>query len=249
MSNTKEFTKVSGMIVYCNMYEAKKAFIKPGAPKKPNEWDCSIVLTDEDTVDDLEAYGKSLDTMLSIKKVKTTEFKDAYKVDPPEGAGKNVWIFKLKKSTEQGKTGRKIPFKFYPQVLQNTPEGRMRLNDIWKEVVDTDEDGNEIRKVVQTNKQPVLVGNGSFGTISIDRFDRSAGGATLSLKNLLVTELKAYVGSGASNDGNEFDDDSASDGNGGTTRVPPSAKTKDVPKVKAKAKPQDDEDDSDSLPF
>ena len=249
MSNTKEFTKVSGMIVYCNMYEAKNAWVKPGAPKKPKEWDCSIVLTDEDTVDDLEAYGKALDTMLSIRKVKTTEFKEAYKVDPPEGAGKNVWIFKLKKSTEQGKTGRKIPFKFYPQVLQNTPEGRIRLNDIWKEVIEIDEDGNDIRKVVQTSKQPVLVGNGSFGTISIDRFDRSSGGATLSLKNLMVTDLKAYVGSGASNDGAEFDeDDSASDGNGGSAKVPASAKTKDVPKAKAKAQPQDDLDDSD-LPF
>jgi len=249
MSNTKEFTKISGMIVYCNMYEAKNAYVKPGAPKKPKEWDCSIVLTDEDTVDDLEAYGKSLDTMLSIRKVKTTDFKDLYKVDPPEGAGKNVWIFKLKKSTEQGKTGRKIAFKFYPQVLQNTPEGRMRLNDIWKEVVEVDEDDNEIRKVVQTSKQPVLVGNGSYGTISIDRFDRSAGGATLSLKNLMVTDLKSYVSSGASNDGSEFDDDdSASDGNGGSTKVPASAKTKVAPKTQAKAAPQDDED-SDELPF
>ena len=232
------------MIVYCNMYEPKKAFIKPGAPKKPNEWECSVVITDEDTVDELEAYGKSLDTMLSVKKVKTTEFKDLYKVEPPDGAGKNVWVFKLKKSTEQGKTGRKIAFKFYPQVLMNTKEGRTRLNDMWKEISTTTEDGEEVIKVVSNNKQPTLVGNGSYGTISIDRFDRTAGGSTLSLKNLLVTELKEYEGSGNSNDGSEFDD--ADDGNGGNVKVPPKAKTV----AKPKAKPQDDfEDDGLDLPF
>ncbi len=77
MSNTsKDYSKVSGTIVFCQMSEPVKAFVKPGAPKKPDEWKCGIVLTDEDYVDELEEYGKSLDTLLSMKKVKSAEFED-----------------------------------------------------------------------------------------------------------------------------------------------------------------------------
>ena len=95
-----------------------------------------------------------------------------------------------------------------------------------------------------------LVGNGAYGTLSIDKFDRSAGGSSLFLKNLLVTSMVEYVKKDSDYEaGSEFGDDTASDGNGGSTRVPASAKTKDVPKVKPKAKPQEDEDDSFDLPF
>lgn len=38
-----------------------------------------------------------------------------------------------------------------------------------------------------------LVGNGAYGTLSIDKFDRSAGGSSLFLKNLLVTSMVEYV--------------------------------------------------------
>ena len=226
MSNTQDFTKVSGTIVYCQMAEPVKAFVKPGAPKKPDEWKCSLVLTDEDYVDELEAYGKSLDTLLSIKKVKTSEFEEKYKCPVPEGASKNVWIFTLRKSVELGKTGKPVPDIYKPKVFE-------KIKNTMVEITSTK-----------------LVGNGAKGTLSIDKFDRSAGGSSLFLKNLLVTSMVEYVKQDSDYEaGSEFGDDSASDGNGGSTRVPASAKTKDVPKVKAKAKPQDDEDDSDSLPF
>ena len=226
MSHTQDFTKVSGTNVYCKMAEPVKAFVKPGAPKKPDEWKCSLVLTDEDYVDELEAYGKSLDTLLSIKKVKTSEFEEKYKCPVPEGASKNVWIFTLRKSVELGKTGKPVPDIYKPKVFE-------KIKNTMVEITSTK-----------------LVGNGAKGTLSIDKFDRSAGGSSLFLKNLLVTSMVEYVKQDSDYEaGSEFGDDSASDGNGGSTRVPASAKTKDVPKVKAKAKPQDDEDDSDSLPF
>lgn len=226
MSNTNsDFSKVSGMIVYCQMAEPVKAFVKPGAPKKPDEWKCSLVLTDEDYVDELEAYGKSLDTLLSMKKVKTADFENAYKVAPPEDAGKNVWVFTLRKSTELGKTGKPVPPQYQPKVFEKIKNTMVEIT---------------------TSK---LVGNGSYGTLSIDKFDRTAGGSSLFLKNLLVTELVEYVKQDSDYEaGSEFGDDNASDGNGGNVKVPASAKTKEVPKVKPKAKPQDDEDDSD-MPF
>ena len=225
MSNTQDFTKVSGTIVYCQMSEPVKAFVKPGAPKKPDEWKCSLVLTDEDYVDELEAYGKSLDTLLSIKKVKTSEFEEKYKCPVPEGASKNVWIFTLRKSVELGKTGKPVPPQYQPKVFEKVKNTMVE---------------------VTTTKLP---GNGSYGTLSIDKFDRSAGGSSLFLKNLLVTSMIEYVKQDSDYEaGSEFGDDSASDGNGGSTKVPASAKTKETPKVKAKAKPQEDFDDSD-LPF
>jgi len=224
MSNTQDFTKIFGTIVYCQMSEPVKAFVKPGTPKKPDEYKCSIVITDEDTADDLEAYGKSLDTLLSIKKVKSAEFEEKYHCPLPEGASKNVWIFTLRKSTELGRTGKPLPDIHKPKVFE-------KIKNTMVEITTTK-----------------LVGNGSKGYMSIDRFDRTAGGSSLFLKNLLVTELIEYVKQDSDYEaGSEFGDDSASDGNGGSTKVPASAKTKVAPKTQAKAAPQDD--DSDELPF
>jgi len=226
MSNTiKEFDKVSGMIVFCQMDEAVPAYVKPGAPKKPSEWKCSIVLTDEDMVDELEAYGKSLDTLLSMKKVKTVDFEKTYKCAPPEDAQKNVWVFTLRKSTELGKTGKPVPSKFEPKVFEKVK--------------------NTMVDVTHT-KRPA---NGSYGTVSIDRFDRTTGGASLFLKNLLVTQMIEYVPTESDYEaGSEFGDDSASDGDGGTVSVPAKAKTA-KPVVKAKPKQQEAEDEDESLPF
>lgn len=226
MSN-KDFSKVSGTLVYVQMSEPVNAYVKPGAPKKPPEWKCSIVLTDEDYVDELEEYGKSLDTLLSMKKVKSTEFQDKYKCTLPDGAGKNVWIFTLRKSTELGKTGKPVPIQYQPKVFE------------------------KVKNTMVDITHSKLVGNGSYGTVSIDRFDRTAGGASLFLKNLLVTELIEYVPTESDYEaGSEFGDDNASDGNGGNVKVPASAKTKEAPKAKPKAapKPQDDFEEDD-LPF
>lgn len=229
MSNkqvSEDFSKVSGTIVYCQMSEPVKAFVKPGAPKKADEWKCGVVLVDEDEVDLLEEHGKSLDTLLSIKKVKSAEFEDKYKCDLPEGAGKNVWVFTLRKSTELGKTGKPVPLQYQPKVFEKVK--------------------NTLVEITTTK----LVGNGSYGTISIDRFDRTAGGASLFLKNLLVTDLKEYVPTDSDyQPGSEFGDDNASDGNGGSVKVPAKAKTA-VAKPKAAPKPASGFDDmDDDIPF
>jgi len=226
MSNTQDFTKVSGTIVFCQMSEPVKAYVKPGAPKKPDEWKCSVVITDKAYKKELEKYGKSLDTLLSIKEVDSADFEEKYKCPLPEGAGDEVWVFTLRKSTELGKTGRPVPLQYQPKVFE-------KIKNTMVEITSTK-----------------LVGNGAFGTISIDKFDRSAGGSSLFLKNLLVTSMVEYVKQDSDYEaGSEFGDDSASDGNGGSTRVPASAKTKDAPKVKPRAKPQEDDSDDDSLPF
>jgi hypothetical protein len=210
------FSKIYGMLVYVSLQEAVKSYAKPGTPVKPPEWKASVVLTDEDYVDALEDYAKSLDTQISLKKVKTAEFENIYKVAPPEGAGKNVWILTLRKSTELGKTGKPVPDQFKPVVFEK----------VGKTMVD----------VTRTK----LVGNGSIGAISVDKFDRTAGGSSLYLKNVLVTELKEYVKTEGYKAGSEFDDDDAADdGDGGTVKVPAAAKAK----AKANKEAATDNDD------
>jgi len=219
MSNTQDFSKVFGTIVFCQMSEPVKAFVKPGAPKKPDEYKCSIVITDKAYKKELEKYGKSLDTLLSIKEVDSSDFEEKYKCVLPEEAGDEVWVFTLRKSSELGKTGRPVPPQYLPKVFEKIKNTMVEIT---------------------TTKN---VGNGSKGWLSIDRFDRSAGGASLFLKNLLVTDLIEYVKQESEYEaGSEFGEDVPA------PKAP--AKTAAKPTVKPKAKPPvDDEDDSDSLPF
>lgn len=183
------FDKISGMLVYVQLQESVKAYSKPPAPPKPNEWKASVVITDEDLLDELEEYAKTLETMISVKKVKTAEFEEKYHVAPPADAGKNVWILTLRKSVELGKTGKPVPDLYRPKVFQKM--------------------GSKIVDITQSK----LVGNGSIGTISIDKFDRTSGGSSLYLKNVLVTELVEYTKPEGSNyeSGSEFEEGESDD--------------------------------------
>lgn len=212
------FEKIFGTLVYVQLQEPVKAYIKPGAPSKPDEWKAAVVLTDEDYADALEDYARELDTQISLKKVKAVEFEEKYKCKVPEGAGKNVWVLTLRKSTELGKTGKPVPPQYQPKVYLK--------------------EGKVLKDVTATH----LVGNGSKGAISVNRFDRSAGGSSLYLQNVLVTDLVEYEAK-VSSSGSEFED-SADDGDGGSVQIPASAKTP----AKA-AKKVVDNSDSDSDPF
>lgn len=206
MSDTK-FSKINGMLVYVCLAEPVRAFQKEGAPAKPDEWKASVVVTDEDYADELEAYASGLGTQISLKKTKTADFEKIYKVAPPEGAGRNVWVLTLRKSTELGQTGKPVPELYQPKVFLKQGS---KLVDITKSK---------------------LVGNGSYGAISIDKFDRSKGGSSLFLKNVLVTDLVEYEREESSYEsGSEFEDEVE-----GEAAAPAKAETK--PAKEAKAKP------------
>lgn len=213
--------KVSGMLVYVCVDKPVKAMQKQGTAPKPDEWKAGVVITDEDYADDLEAYAKELDTMISLKKVKRTEFEALYKVQPPEGEGKNVWVFTLRKSTQLGKTGKEVPEQFRPRVFEKV--------------------GNILADITHSK----LVGNGSYGTISIDRFDRTAGGASLFLKNILVTDLIEYVKTESqyAEAGSEFEDE------GAVAEAPKADKAPAPTKAKAAAKPRVEQEDEEDIPF
>ena len=116
--------------------------------------------------------------------------------------------------------------------------------------------------MVDARKEPLdskLIGNGSTGNVMLMLKDYqikgpsgkvTKEGTSVMLTAVQVTDLIEYVKQDSDYEaGSEFGDDTASDGNGGSTRVPASAKTKEAPKAKSRAKPQEDEDDSSDLPF
>jgi hypothetical protein len=212
--------KLTGMLLYVQLNKPAKAYVKAGEPVKPDEWKASVAITDEDVVDEYEEFAKGIDAKTSIKKVKTTEFEGIYKVAPPEDAGKNIWVVTLRKSTQLGKTGKEVPDLYKPKVFEK----------VGKALVD-----------VTNSKLPA---NGSYGSISIDKFERSNGTASLYLKNVLVTQMIEYVAeSGPEYEpGSEFDDEPKAE-------AAPAPKAKAEVKPKARAKVEVAVEDEDEIPF
>jgi len=156
--------KLTGMLVYACIEQPVQCF----EAKKGFEWKVSVVV-DEDTAD---AFGEKFKKQ-SAKKIKRTDFKDQYAVEPPEGDSKNLFVITLKKPTKMRsrQTGEMIdvPPAYTPKVFLQTDEGRIDIT---------------------TEK---LVGNGSMGTVSFDEIEHPEFGISARLKNVLVTDLIEYV--------------------------------------------------------
>jgi hypothetical protein len=214
--------KLTGMLLYVQLNKPAKGYVKAGEAPKPDEWKASVAITDEDTVDAYEAFAKGINAATSIKKVKASEFEGIYKVAPPEDAGKNIWVITLRKSTELGKTGKPVPDLYKPKVFEK----------VGKALVD-----------VTNSKLPA---NGSYGSISIDKFERTNGTTSLYLKNVLVTSMIEYVAEeGAGYEaGSEFDDDEEAEAPKAVAKAKVEPKA-EKPKARAKVEAEDEED----LPF
>lgn len=220
--------KLSGMLLYVQINKPVKGYVKAGSPPKADEWKASVAITDEDVLDEYEAFTKQIDAATSIKKVKTAEFEASYKVAPPEDAGKNIWVVTLRKSTELGKTGKPVPDLYKPKVFEKV--------------------GNTLVDV--TNSK--LPANGSYGSISIDKFERTNGTTSLYLKNVLVTEMIEYVADDNKSDynpGDEFGDTPTVEEEAPKVKAKPKVEAPKVeakPKVRAKVVEPVEEDD---IPF
>ena len=214
--------KLSGTLVYVAVHEPKKAFQKPGTPFKPDEWSAGVVITDKKVKKEFEKYAASVDAKVSLKEVDASDFEAIYKTELPEGAGDEVWVVTLRKSTELGKTGKPVPEMFQPRVYLQTTEGN-----------------KVVRQEITHTK---LVGNGSKGTISIDPFIRDNGTASLYLKNVLVTDLIEYVRQEGeyAEPGSEFDEDDDAPVETKTEPVKPARKS--APNKPAAKAPVDDMD-------
>jgi len=223
-----DFTKVKGMLVYVQCDKPVKAFQKAGADPKPDEYKASVVVTDEDWVDEYEAWLAEVDGKTSIKKVKKADFESIYKVAPPEDAGKNVWVLTFRKSSEQGKTGKKI-------LPQHEPKIYERVKSTLVDITHTK-----------------LVANGSTGVISLSTWQRTNGGMSIDLAKILVLDLIEYVRE--DREEKTADEEFAEFlGNDAPKKEAAPAPSKPAPKVAAKAAkpaPQQNFDDmDDDIPF
>jgi len=168
----KKFTQLDGMLLYVCVPNPVKGYKDPKAAFEPGmEWKASVAVTDEDTIDEFEAYAKSCGANVSVKKVITSDFAAVYKTEPPEDAGKKLWVVTLRKKTTLGKTEKEVPDIYKPKVFLA--------------------EGDEFTDI--TNDPDQIVGNGSIGSMSIDVFHRDNGTASFYLKNILVETLVPFV--------------------------------------------------------
>lgn len=131
------------------------------------------VVVDEDTADSWnEMFPKQ-----SAKVVKTSDFKDAYKIDAPFPNEKKQYVITLKKPA-QYKDGSPLPTQYCPKVLLQ--EGKTAI-DI---------------------THSTLPANGSKGKISFEENSNDFG-TFARLRNVLVTDLIEYK-KGGGNAADEF---------------------------------------------
>ena len=131
------------------------------------------VVVDEDTADVWnERFPKQ-----TAKVVKTSDFKEAYKIDAPFPDAKKQYVITLKKDAQYA-DGNPVPKQYLPKVL---------LQD-GKQAIDV------------TDSQ--LPANGSVGKISFETRENSYG-TFAKLRNVLVTEMIEYK-KGGGNAGDDF---------------------------------------------
>lgn len=131
------------------------------------------VVVDEDTAD---AWNEMFPKQ-SAKVVKTSDFKEIYKIDAPFQNEKKQYVINLKKPA-QYKDGTPLPKQYQPKVL--LADGKQAID-----VTDT-----------------MLPANGSVGKISFETNSNDFG-TFARLRNVLVTEMIEYK-KGGGNAGDDF---------------------------------------------
>lgn len=223
-----EFNKVEGMLLYTCVQNP----VPCKEEKKGKEFKVSVVVSRDFAEEFEEAFTK-----ISLRKVRTAEFEEMYRVAPPEEFAdeKFQYILTLRKNSSLA-NGKPVPPIYCPKVL-------MKKNGTLKDVT-----------------ADILVGNGSYGVVSLEIFTVEKGefpGTWPRLKNVLVKELVEYVRpEGSGNNPNvdpvfgEFESDaSPTEGEFEEKEEPkakakPAAPAKPAAKAKAKPAPADDEDES-----
>lgn len=126
------------------------------------------VVVDEDTAD---AWNEMFPKQ-SAKVVKTSDFKEIYKIDAPFSNEKKQYVINLKKAAQYA-DGTALPKQYQPKVL--LADGKQAID-----VTDT-----------------MLPANGSKGKVSFETRENSYG-TFAKLRNVLVTEMIEYKKGGGS---------------------------------------------------
>jgi len=169
-------TTLQGTLVFVQVQTPSEKY-----QSKEKEYKAGVVV-DEDTADSWnEKFPKQ-----PAKVVKTTDFKDTYKIDAPFPEAKKQYVITLKKDA-QYQDGNPIPKQYLPKVLLQ--EGKAAID-----VTDS-----------------MLPANGSVGKVSFETRDNSYG-TFAKLRNVLVTEMIEYKkGGGSAGDDFGLDVQGASD--------------------------------------
>lgn len=174
------------------------------------------IVVDEDTAD---AWDEQFPKQ-SAKAVKTTEFKELYKIDPVFPSEKKQYIITLKKPA-QYKDGTPLPNQYLPKVLVPIADGKFE-------------------DVTQT----ILPANGSKGKVSYETTQNDYG-TFAKLKNVLVTEMIEYK-KASSDAGADFGGTAVASGQEDFSEAP--AKPVAAKKTTTKRVVSEEEMD-DSIPF
>jgi hypothetical protein len=210
---------LKGTLVYVQVQHPVDCFDKA----KGQEWKSSIVV-DEDTAD---AWNEEYNKQQAIA-VKTSEFFEKYKIEPPYPDAKKQYVITVRKNTKLG-NGEPVPEIYQPKVFLQ--EGNTR-RDITKDV---------------------LVANGSKGYISVDTWEMSKG-KVARLRNVLVTDLIEYVKEEGSESkpyepGDEFDELQVKSSTALQTQVKSSTAPQTSKTGTAAAKRVEKKEDDDDPPF
>ena len=158
MANAKATIEVLNNVTFVFV---KMAEPSPNYNKDGTEYTTSVIV-DEDTADDLcDKFQK-----LSVKKIKTVDFKDKYKIDAPYPDQKNQFVLTFKQPAEKNGV---VNTKFRPKVML------------------LQEDGTSLD--ITTAK---LVANGSKGKLAY-KATEGKNGAHPYLHSILVEHFVEYV--------------------------------------------------------
>jgi len=203
-------SSVEGVLVYvCTKVPVKKY------KSEAKQFKVGVVVSE----DVAEAFGDAYPKQ-EAKAIKTSEFEELYKIEPPFPDQRKQFVVTLKKD-ELLANGEPVPEKYKPKVFQKNAAGRVEQID-------------------------VLVANGSTGKVSLDIFESKEYGTFARLKNVLVTNLIEYKQTGG-DAGSEFGEVESGGSEFEETKPTPTSAPKANKPTKAK-RPANEESEED-LPF
>lgn len=206
MANT-----IQGTLVYVCIQTPNKKY-----QSEEKEFSVGVVV-DEDTADNWnEQFPKQ-----PAKVVKTSDFKDEYKIDAPFPSEKKQYVIRLKKPAQYA-DGNPLPDQYKPKVFVRNGDGD--LEDV---------------------TMSVLPANGSVGVVSYEVKENSYG-SFAKLRNVLVEEMIEYKKAGA-DPASDFGGSSAPKKQDSGFDEAPAAKPQR--KAPAKRAPVVDDEEDESVPF
>lgn len=202
---------VEGVIAFAKVLTPVKKY------QKENEYELTIdIIVSED---DAEIWDDNFKKQ-PARTVKTADFENIFKIEPPFPDQKKQYIVKLKRDTTY-KDGNEVPKDYWPKIYQQVGTKRINLGD-------------------KLEKRNVGIANGSKGKVSFEVTSNDFG-TFARLKNILITELIEFEFK--TNDGSEFGGE-LDDGADEFDTPKQEAKEEKKPSTKKESKKSEEDEDA-----